>query len=239
MADSAPAIEAPRQLRRESTAEQVAGAVGELILGAQLAPGTRLREGPLAAQLGVSRNTVREAIQILVSQGLVRREAHHGAYVARPTADDIRDIFRVRRLVELTAVRELAHGDALGSLADLVQVLEAAIASGQRQAITEADLSFHRQLVELMQSTRLAGLYAGVDAELRLCIALAAPATPPPAPLGDHRDILAALERADAALAEASLLKHLDQSERVLLASFEASEALRASSGGRMSPGAA
>ena len=77
------------------------------------------------------------------------------------------------------------------------------------------------------------------DAELRLCIALAARAAPPPPPLGDHRDILAALERADAARAEASLLNHLDQSERALLESFEASEALRASSGGRMSPAAA
>src|SRR3712207_5450747 len=100
------------RLRRESTAEQVAGALRDLIVGGGLAPGTRLREAPLSQQLGVSRNTLREALHILVSQGLVRHQAHRGAYVAELDADDVRDIFRVRRLVELAAVRELVAGSA-------------------------------------------------------------------------------------------------------------------------------
>src|SRR6266567_7515964 len=85
MADAMPEIETTLQLRRESTAEQVASALRELILSARFMPGTHLREGPLADQLGVSRNTVREAMQILVSEGLVTREIHRGAYVARLT----------------------------------------------------------------------------------------------------------------------------------------------------------
>src|SRR6478672_2065019 len=95
VAEHIPAHEAAVHLRRESTAEQVAAALRELIVSARLAPGTHLREGPLASQLGVSRNTVREAVQILVSRGLVTREIHRCAYVARLTVDDVHDLFRV------------------------------------------------------------------------------------------------------------------------------------------------
>lgn len=223
MADEIPELDGALHLRRESTAEQVAGAVRELILSARLAPGMHLREGPLATQLGVSRNTVREAVQILVSEGLVRREIHRGAYVSQLTADDVRDVFRVRRLVELTAAREIAGSRDTGLLRDAVQGLSAAIDSRDRTSIAEADMMFHRQLVDLMRSDRLGELYAGVDAEMRLCISLAAPTGPDPARLlKDHRAILAALEAGDGNLAAARLERHLDEGERMLVASFEA-----------------
>jgi DNA-binding GntR family transcriptional regulator len=215
-------LDAPLHLRLESTAEQVAGAVRELILSARLTPGSHLREGPLATQLGVSRNTVREAVQILVSQGLVRREIHRGAYVARLTVDDVRDVFRVRRLVELTAAREVARSRDMGFLGNAVQALSAVIDAGDRAAIAAADMRFHKELVDLMRSDRLGELYAGVDVEMRLCIALVAPAGPEPSRLlEDHRAILVALEAGDASLATERLERHLDESERLLIAAFE------------------
>ena len=125
----------------------------------------------------MSRNTVREAVQILVSDGLVRREMHRGAYVAELTEDDVRDLFRVRRLVELTAVREIAGSKETGSLREAIGSLAAAVESGDRYAISEADLEFHRRLVALMDSERLGALYDGVDAEMQLCIARATPAS--------------------------------------------------------------
>jgi DNA-binding GntR family transcriptional regulator len=215
-------LDAPLHLRLESTAEQVAGAVRDLILSARLSPGSHLREGPLATQLGVSRNTVREAVQILVSQGLVRREIHRGAYVARLTVDDVRDVFRVRRLVELTAAREVARSRDMGFLGNAVQALSAVIDAGDRAAIAAADMRFHKELVDLMRSDRLGELYAGVDVEMRLCIALVAPAGPEPSRLlADHRAILVALEAGDASLATERLERHLDESERLLIAAFE------------------
>src|SRR5207244_9230402 len=123
MADG-PETELPRaEVRRESTAEQVAGALRGLIVDGTVHPGTHLSEGPVSQQLGVSRNTVREALQILVSQGLVRREIHRGAYVAEIDADDVRDLFRVRRLVELAVVREVAEADV--DLSELAEQLDA------------------------------------------------------------------------------------------------------------------
>ena len=141
-------------------------------------------------------STVREAVQILVSDGLVRREMHRGAYVAELTEDDVRDLFRVRRLVELTAVREIAGSKETGSLREAIGSLAAAVESGDRYAISEADLDFHRRLVALMDSERLGALYDGVDAEMQLCIARATPASVDASTLlKDHKAILTALER--------------------------------------------
>lgn len=222
-----PGLEAAVQLRRESTAEQVAGALRELIVTARLAPGMHLREGPLAAQLGVSRNTVREAVQILISQGLASREIHRGAYVARLTVDDVHDIFRVRRLIESSALRELAGSSRASELHASIAALSAAAQSGSRDAISAADLQFHRQLVDLIDSPRLAELYDGVEAQLRLCIALAAPSAPDPVTaIKDQKAIVAALVAGDADKAIQRLERHLDEGERLLSEAFESQPAV-------------
>jgi DNA-binding GntR family transcriptional regulator len=230
VAEHIPAHEAAVHLRRESTAEQVAAALRELIVSARLAPGTHLREGPLASQLGVSRNTVREAVQILVSRGLVTREIHRGAYVARLTVDDVHDLFRVRRLVELNALRELAGSPRASALHDALRRLAGAIESGDRDTVADADLHFHRQLVDLIESERLGDLYAGVEAQLRLCIALAGPNGPQPSVLlEDHEAIVAALEAGDVDAAAQRLERHLDEGERQLVDALAAESAVASS----------
>ncbi len=223
MAQTVPRSDSVLQLRRESTAQQVASALRELIVTGGLPAGAHLREAALAQQLGVSRNTVREAVQILVSDGLVRREMHRGAYVAELTEDDVRDLFRVRRLVELTAVREIAGSKETGSLREAIGSLAAAVESGDRYAISEADLDFHRRLVALMDSERLGALYDGVDAEMQLCIARATPASVDASTLlKDHKAILTALERGNADTAAKRLERHLDTGERLLIDALQA-----------------
>jgi DNA-binding GntR family transcriptional regulator len=222
MPQAVPRSDSVLQLRRESTAQQVAGALRELIVNGGLPSGEHLREAALAQQLGVSRNTVREAVQILVSDGLVTRELHRGAYVARLTEDDVRDLFRVRRLVELTAIREIAGSKETGPLKEAIQSLSTAAQSGDRRVTSEADLEFHRRLVALMDSERLGALYDGVDAEIQLCIARATPASVDPSSLiKDHKAIVAALARGDAATASKRLERHFDESERLLIESLE------------------
>jgi DNA-binding GntR family transcriptional regulator len=212
------------QVRRESTAEQVAGALRDVIVDGSLAPGMRLPEGPLSEQLGVSRNTVREALHILVSQGVVRREIHRGAYVAELDPDDVRDIFRVRRLVELAAVRELiaTHADLSEldqELAELVAAVEAGASSAEALA---ADLRFHQTLVEQVDSERLGALYASVSIELSVSLTLSAGAEVHAEQLVDDlRALLAAMREGDADQAAALLERHLAAGERRLLARFD------------------
>lgn len=210
-------------VRRESTAEQVAGALRGLIVEGGLTPGTRLSEAELAERLSVSRNTAREGLRILISEGLVRRKIHRGAYVAEIEADDLRDIFRVRRLIEVTAVRELIETGA--DLAPLEAELDAvaAAAGATNGAVLAADLRFHQTLVEQIHSERLETLYGAASAEMAVCVALSSGAEVHAAQLvRELRGLMAALRKGNVDRAVELLTKHLAAGERRLLARFEA-----------------
>ena len=83
-------------IKRVSTAAQVAVAIRNKILNGELIPGMQLQEIPIAAAAEVSRHTIREAIQILVREGLVRHNVHRGFTVTQLCDADIDDIYRVR-----------------------------------------------------------------------------------------------------------------------------------------------
>jgi DNA-binding GntR family transcriptional regulator len=84
-------------LRRSTTAQQVADGLSERILTGAFAPGDRLRESAIATQLGVARNTIREAVRILERGGLVRYEVNRGAVVISPTPANVDALSQARR----------------------------------------------------------------------------------------------------------------------------------------------
>jgi DNA-binding GntR family transcriptional regulator len=197
----------------ESTAEQVAGALREAIIEGTLAQGTYLREISLAKRFKVSRNTIREATQILVGERLVTRRMHRGAFVSRLMTDDVHDLYRVRRIVELPAVNGAATMDRT-RMHETVRAFAQAISDDDRGGIVAADLQFHREIVASMRSDRLGALFDSLEGELRLCMALVGGAYPDPAgSLREHEAILAALDADSPERAHALLAAHLDQAE--------------------------
>ncbi len=88
------------QLNTVSTVDAAANALRELILDGQLEPGTRLREAEFAERLGIARHSFRAATQILIGEGMLRREPHRGVQVPVLSADDIVDTFRLRAALE-------------------------------------------------------------------------------------------------------------------------------------------
>ena len=99
-------------IQRQSTTEQAAAALRDAILSGEIPPGTPLREAALAAELGVSRNTLREAARLLGGEGLVRHQMNRGIVVAEITAADVRDIYAARAAIETAAAQALtAHRD--------------------------------------------------------------------------------------------------------------------------------
>jgi len=85
-----------RQAEDPTTANRIASVLARRIVEAEIAPGSRLREVPLAAEFGVSRGSVREALRILERDGVVRIEAHRGAQVTLLSTDELIEIFQVR-----------------------------------------------------------------------------------------------------------------------------------------------
>ncbi len=199
-------------IQRQSTTSQAADAIRDAILSGQIPPGTPLREAALAAELGVSRNTIREAARLLESQGLVRYQMNRGIAVTEITADDIRDIYAARGAAEmagadaLTASRDPA---TYQQLTGLVEQIEYAFTRGDVAAVLEGDRLFHATLVAAAGSPRLSRFHAQLQQEQRLALTLAERSS---RQLGrtadDHRDLLQAL-RATPARARAQLAAHL------------------------------
>ena len=94
-------------LSPKSLGEQVAETLRDAILSGRLAPGQAMREATLAKEVGVARNTVREALRILAGERLVTYQLHHGVVVSTLTEDDVMDLYDVRALLEPAAGLEL------------------------------------------------------------------------------------------------------------------------------------
>src|SRR6187549_3569255 len=102
-ADSAPF--GTLDLEHASTVDRVAAELRRAVFDGDLESGTPLREVALAESLGVSRPTVREALTVLVADGLATREPHRGVAVATPDPESIGDVSRARGVLELAGVR--------------------------------------------------------------------------------------------------------------------------------------
>src|SRR3712207_7449801 len=104
---------ATARLRRISTVEALVEAIRERILDGEWDPGAPLREPELCEFYGVSRHSVRSALISLGHAGLVRHEPNRGVNVRELTIDDIEDLFRLRRILEVEAVGKLAESRAV------------------------------------------------------------------------------------------------------------------------------
>jgi DNA-binding GntR family transcriptional regulator len=156
------------RVERTSTTDQVAEGLRRKILEGHLAPGTDLREVQLAAALGVSRNTVREALRVLMGEGLVRRDMHRGATVARLSEDDVEDIYASRLALEVAAVDAFAgEEEDLAGLSEAMERLERAAQEKDWRALMESDMLFHFLLVRSFGSERMAEFFRGLQSEIR------------------------------------------------------------------------
>jgi DNA-binding GntR family transcriptional regulator len=199
-------------IQRQSTAEQAAAALRDAILSGRVPPGTALREVALAAELGVSRNTVREAARLLGGEGLVRHQMNRGIVVAEITAADVGDIYASRAAVETAAAQALTtHRDPAiyQRLESLAGQIEGAFARHDPAGVLDGDRAFHATLVTAARSPRLGGFYTQLQQEQRLALSLAERSR---RALGrtadDHRLLLHAL-RGTPAQAEAQVRAHL------------------------------
>lgn len=204
----------------ESLTEQVAARLREQVTGGLLTPGQRLSEVRLAADLAISRNTLREVFRLLTREGLLRHEPNRGVFVAVPSMASILDIYRVRRMIELPALAQAwPRHPAVTRMQAAVRLAEGA---GQDwRVIGSANMEFHAAIVALTDSPRLMAFFAQVAAELRLAFGLLDSPELLHAPyVGRNAEILSLLQAGRPAEASAALEVYLSESERTVLAAF-------------------
>src|SRR6266511_716501 len=157
-------------LDRGSTAERVAEVLRTRITEGVLAPGTRLSEEALTAALGVSRNTLRESFRLLGHEGLLVHELNRGVFVRLLNVDDVRDLYRIRRILEFAAVQSAAGAAPakMDRIREAVESAEAAAAAGDWVRVGTENMRFHQAVAALAGSPRVDETMRRVLAELRL-----------------------------------------------------------------------
>jgi DNA-binding GntR family transcriptional regulator len=137
--------------RRPTTAlEGVLHELRRAIVAGELGPGERVVQDALAAQLGVSRVPIREALHILQGEGRLRHVPNYGYYVVSLTPNDLREIIRARGALEDEAVREalprLTTGD-LERMESIQERMDSAAADGRVEAVQTENYAFHLELI--------------------------------------------------------------------------------------------
>jgi DNA-binding FadR family transcriptional regulator len=219
-----------------TTHQRVVDGLGRRIVGGAWEPGDPLPvEDALAAEIGVSRGVVREAVKALVAKGMLHVRPRTGTRVLPPEhwnhldrdvlrwkqAGDattlLRDTGELRRIVEPEAARlaaDRAGPDDVRVLYDSLAAMEAAAAEPGRSGYVEADIAFHRALLDASGNRLLGSLGRAVDIALEHSF-LVSTQTPGAveASLPGHRAIVQAVEAHDPAAAAAAVLAIIEAAE--------------------------
>ncbi|KAA9161404.1 GntR family transcriptional regulator [Amycolatopsis acidicola] len=207
-------------VNRESTAAIIARQLREAIMNGSLPPGSQLGETELAGRFQVSRGPLREAMQRLVSEGLLRSERHRGLFVIELEAEDIRDIYAARLAVEGAAVIRILQGprdEAVAGLEEAVGDMAAATQGEDWSAVSEADIRFHEVLVAASGSKRLERMSRTLLIETRMCLsALRLTYASDEERVTEHKNITEAISEGDQEKALSLLEAHMEDAVRRL-----------------------
>lgn len=211
--------------RPAGLADRVYNQLRDNIGSHQIRPGERLQEVSLAAQLGVSRTPVREALARLESEGMIVVEGR-GFVVPELTDADIAEIYELRFLLEPAAVRSaVAEVAGTGDLASMSSAIDDAVAAEKNddfRAFLEANSRFHnawRALVPNRRMSKLLDQYVGHVRFLRVLTLGDAAARK--AALTGMKNIHAAFKKRDADAAATAMHKHLEAARLYLVKAIE------------------
>jgi DNA-binding GntR family transcriptional regulator len=196
------------------------------IVAGTLQPGEQLVEAKIASDLGVSKTPVREALIRLERDGLVEIEPYRGARVLEPSAEDIREILELRRLIECQIARDLAARrppEILDELGASVAGSRAALEAGDTQQLLDSLTAFSDVLAEACGNSRMLKLLVDLRSVLLLIGSSSLRAAGRESrSIAEHEAILEAIRSGDADAAGGATERHIRSIERDSLRTSEA-----------------
>lgn len=191
----------------------VVDAIRRALLSGELTPGQRIKEAPLAAALGVSRPTIREAIHQLIHEGSLVQEPYKGIRVANPSPQDLLDVAEVRVSLETQAALQLAKhpgGTGMARLRDALQVHLDAIDAGDPVKADVTHLALHRTLWESADNQMLMRIWPLVESQIRMAMSLDQAALSNPARDAElHRRLVEVIASGDSEQIAAEVREHI------------------------------
>jgi DNA-binding GntR family transcriptional regulator len=214
-ADTAfPAGGADRALSEQTITERIFSAV----LEQRLPPGIKLPENVLCQAYGVSRARIRRVLLMLAERGVVELRSNRGAFVAKPSPDDARNVFAARRAIESSVVQDAARhivDDQLADLREHVELEATAQVTRQRHDAIRLSGRFHVRLAEIAGNPVLTRIIAELVARSSLIIGLFV-SSGASCFDDEHRLLLEAVGARDASRAAELMLRHLEHIEKDL-----------------------
>jgi DNA-binding GntR family transcriptional regulator len=189
------------------------------IVDRQLAPGTRLKEEQLAEIFSVNRARIRQVLRQLARDGLITLVPNRGAFVAKPSIEEARDVFFARRTIEERLVERLCaiiDDKAAQRLRDHVEAERQAHDADDIESAIRLSGAFHMLIAELAQSQILAGLLRDLVSRTSLITALYQSQEAHNCGPDEHEAIVAAIVARDAAKAIDVMKHHLAHIEEQL-----------------------
>lgn len=215
----------PRRIERRPLHEEVIDQLRNRIVQGELAPGARLNERVLCAQLGISRTPVREAIKMLATEGLVELLPNRGAIVTPLKAATIADTLAV-----MGSLESLAGGLACSNASDAeiaeIRALHfemlAHHARGELAEYFKYNQLIHLKIIEASGNPVLTNTYRQLNANVRRARYMANLSQERwDAAVREHEEILAAFASRDAVRLKRLLAEHLAHKAASVMAAFE------------------
>ncbi|MFT3822116.1 MAG: GntR family transcriptional regulator [Rubrivivax sp.] len=215
-ASQAKPAEPATRIERENVIDSVYEKIYIAILEHRLHPGTKLVEERLAEIFSVSRARIREVLSRLAHEQLVELYPQRGAYVAKPTAAQAREIFEARRLIEPALLRRLIETSTPDKIARLREHLEResdARRRDDRRAIVRLSGEFHTVLADLAGNLPLGKSLRELSTLTCLIIFLYDSPTAVSCRADEHSQIVDAIARRDVVRAQKLMTEHLNHIE--------------------------
>jgi len=203
-------VVAPRRAER-ALYEQVAEALRARIVAHTLAPGSWIDEQAIAAEYGISRTPLREALKVLAGEGLVTMKLRRGAYVTEVSARDLDEVFHLLALLESDAARVVAGHATPAQIAELQALHEQLEASvSDRDRFFAANEAFHMRLLEFADNRWRNQLVADLRKVMKLNRHHSLfKQGRLEASLKEHRQLMAALKARNGERAQALMQQHM------------------------------
>jgi DNA-binding GntR family transcriptional regulator len=205
--------------------EVVSNRLRQAILSGQLKDGQRVVERTIAAELGVSRGPIRDALKTLEAEGLVALSPRRGARIATLTIEDAAECIAIREGIEPIAVRFLIGNSAsrgLEALENVVYKLDEAATRDDWSGVVLLDMEFHEAIYRHAGQRRLQRIWDGLRAPLlqtfRLHRQFYSSITEVPF---RHRQLLDTIRRGSLVEAEAAIRAHVIEFRPQLLAAMK------------------
>lgn len=199
--------------------------IRQAIIDGELKPGHALRENEVAAQMGISRVPVREALLVLEEEGLVERIPFKGTFVSTFTRQDIEELYSLRTVLECFGVELLIEhltDDTLADLWAIIDEMRAAAAASDADLVNQHDITFHELLMQRAGHKRLLKTWQDLRLQIRRVVVAGNILNfELDTIVRNHLPIMAALEGRDLTAARDLIRQHISDSGRRVIANWE------------------